>query len=195
MDIKVAIGQDSHRFEEGCGRADGGGGNAYDFGAYGVSAYCRESSDCAASCDIALRRPLLLGGVEFAEGPPLAGNSDADVVLHALCNAISGVTGVNIIGEAADRMRTEREITDSAEYVREALKYFTGGRITHISLSIECARPVITPRIAEMRVKIAELIDIGVDGVCITATSGEGLTDFGRGLGIQVFCALTAIYE
>jgi len=137
-------------------------------------------------------KPLVLGGVVFEGGPPLEGNSDADVVLHALCNAISGVTGVNILGDTADRMLIERGTADSAEYVREAMKHLGGYRIAHASFSIECARPAISPRIPEMRENIAALTGAGLSGVGITATSGEGLTDFGRGLGIQVFCVVTA---
>ena len=52
---------------------------------------------------------------------PLAGNSDADVVLHALTNAISGLTGVNILGETADRLCLEEGITDSFQYLQAAM--------------------------------------------------------------------------
>jgi len=138
-------------------------------------------------------RPLLLGGVVFSGEAPLSGNSDADVVLHALCNAISGVTGVNIIGDISDRMCLKEGITNSAEYVKEALIYISDYKIAHVSFSIECMRPKITPMIMAMRENIARLLWIDVNAVCITATSGEGLTDFGRGLGIQVICVLTAL--
>ena len=171
MFMKVAIGQDSHRFVG----AGAGAGGAADAGGAG-------------------RRPLLLGGVEFSGAPPLFGNSDADVVLHALCNAISGVTGVNILGSAADKMCLEDGITDSAAYVKEAMRHLSGGHIAHASFSIECARPAISPRIMEMRRSIAGILGIDISGVCITATSGEGLTDFGRGLGIQALCIVTAVH-
>ena len=172
-----AIGQDSHRFS-GCPLS----GEYYD-GASKIRA------------GGAISKPLLLGGVEFAGEPSLLGNSDADVVLHALCNAISGVTGINILGEPADRMVIEEGITDSAAYVKEAMKHLGTGRIIHVSFSIECAKPAISPRIADMREKIAKIIGIDMNRVCITATSGEGLTDFGRGLGIQALCILTASYD
>ncbi|NLK68339.1 MAG: 2-C-methyl-D-erythritol 2,4-cyclodiphosphate synthase [Clostridiaceae bacterium] len=153
--MKVAIGQDSHRF---------------DF------------ED--------LEKKLVLGGI-FFEGAPLAGNSDADVVLHALANAISGITGVNILGEIADKMCLIEGITDSSAYVKEAMKYFTGS-INHVSFSIECLKPKISPKISEMKKSIANLLSISENNIGITATTGEGLTDFGKGLGIQCFCILTA---
>ncbi|MEZ5671534.1 MAG: 2-C-methyl-D-erythritol 2,4-cyclodiphosphate synthase [Thiotrichaceae bacterium] len=58
-------------------------------------------------------RKLILGGVVFENDPPLQGNSDADVVLHALTNAISGITGVNILGAVSDKLCLEQAITDS----------------------------------------------------------------------------------
>ena len=138
-------------------------------------------------------KPLILGGIAFGwDCPGLEGNSDADVVLHALCNAISGVTTVNILGGAADKMRFEGGITDSSLYVKEALKHLGGERIVHISFSIECARPKISPMIPAMRKRISEITGVPPTSIGITATSGEGLTDFGKGLGIQVFCIVTA---
>ncbi len=135
-------------------------------------------------------RKLVLGGVKVEGCPALEGNSDADVVLHSITNAISGVTCVNILGEIADRMCLEQGITDSREFVREALKYLKV-RIVHLSISIECKRPKITPLIPEMRKSISALLGINPDQAGITATSGEDLTDFGKGLGIQVFSCVT----
>lgn len=135
-------------------------------------------------------RRLILGGVAVEGCPPLEGNSDADVVLHSVANAISGVTGVNILGEIADEMCLGQGITDSSAFVREALKYLDD-RIVHLSISIEGKRPKFTPLIPEMRKSISELLGITPGQVGITATSGEGLTDFGKGLGIQVFSCIT----
>jgi len=133
---------------------------------------------------------LVLGGVEF-DGTPLLGNSDADVVLHALTNAVSSITGVNILGAVADKICLEDGITDSRVYLFEALKYFKGS-ISHVSISIECSTPKISPKIPLMKKNIADLLNISESAVGITATSGEGLTDFGKGLGIQCLCILTA---
>lgn len=138
-------------------------------------------------------KKLVLGGVVFEAEPPLKGNSDADVVLHSITNAISGVTCKNILGEIADKMCLEMGITDSSLYLKEALKYLKDSRITHISISIECKRPKITPKILQMRKNIAELLDIPTSSVGITATTGEELTDFGRGEGIQCFTCVTVI--
>ena len=136
-----------------------------------------------------LGKPLVLGGVLFPGEPGLLANSDGDVVLHAVTNAVSGITCVNVLGGPADEL-CRAGIIDSAVYLQKALESLQG-RISHLSISMECARPRITPRIPAMRENIARLLGIVPEAVGITATSGEGLTDFGRGLGISVFCILT----
>jgi len=81
-------------------------------------------------------------------------------------------------------------ITDSEEYLKEALKYLKE-KIIHISISIECFVPKVTPKIPEMRKNIARILKIDENAVGITATTGEGLTECGKGNGIQVFACLT----
>lgn len=138
-------------------------------------------------------KKFILGGVVFEGVTPLAGNSDADVVLHAITNAVSGVTCVNILGKIADEMCLKRGITDSSEYLKEALNYLVDVKIVHVSISIECSYPKITPKIPEMRKVISNLLSIPENNVGITATTGEGLTQFGQGQGIQAFCIVTAL--
>lgn len=138
-------------------------------------------------------KKLILGGVVFEGYPGLEGNSDADVILHSITNAISGITCVNILGEISDEMCLKRGITDSREYLRESVKYLNESKIVHISISIECLTPKITPKIPQLRQSIAHLLDIPESCVGITATSGEGLTQFGQGKGIQVFSCITVI--
>lgn len=139
-------------------------------------------------------RPMVLGGVEFAEYPALAANSDGDVVLHALTNAVSGITGKNVLGRRADEM-CRSGITDSREYLMDALADLENTRLTHVSFTVECKTPHLSSRIDEMKKSIAGLLGLSADHVGITATTGEGLTAFGRGEGVGVFCVLTAEKE
>ena len=135
-------------------------------------------------------KPLVLGGVVFpGETCGLSANSDGDVVLHALTNAVSGITGVNILGAPADALCREG-ITDSRAYLAEALKSLKEP-VAHVSVSIEAAHPQISPHIPEMKASLASLLGIGPSQVGITATTGEGLTACGQGLGISVLCILT----
>jgi len=137
-------------------------------------------------------KKLLLGNVLFEGHPSLKGNSDADVVLHSLTNAISGITGKNILGKIADQMCLEQGITDSRVYLKEACKYLAPYKISSVSISIECLTPKISDKIDQMKKSIADLLNISFEDIGITATSGEGLSDFGKGLGIQVLSIITA---
>ena len=136
-------------------------------------------------------KKLILGGVLFEGHPPLKGNSDADVILHSITNAISGVTCVNILGEISDKMCFSDNIKDSSFYVKEAMKYLGESKIIHLSISIECKTPKISPKIPEIRKKLSSLLNISENCIGITATTGEELTDFGKGLGIQVFSCIS----
>lgn len=138
-------------------------------------------------------RVLVLAGVVLAGECPLAGNSDADVVLHALTNAVSGMTGRSVLGSRADELCLRQGIRDSAVYLREALADLAaaGWSLTHISLSFEGQRPRLTARTDSLRQNLAILTSLELEDIGLTATSGEGLTAFGRGEGIQVFCMIT----
>lgn len=136
-----------------------------------------------------INKKLILGGVIFEKYPGLLGNSDADVVLHAITNAISGITCKNILGEVADKLCKEG-ITNSEVYLKEALKYLKE-KIVHLSISIECKIPKITPNIEEMRKNISRILGIEENCVGITATTGEELTEVGKGNGISVICIIT----
>lgn len=137
-------------------------------------------------------KKLILGGVVFEGCPPLDGNSDADVILHSVTNAISGITCVNILGKISDDMCLEQGITDSRAYLNEALKHLGGSKLVHLSISIECLTPKISPKIPEIRKSLSVLLNLPENAIGITATTGEGLTQFGQGNGIQVFSCLTA---
>ena len=137
-------------------------------------------------------RQLVLGGVVFDAEPALEGNSDVDVVMHAITNAVSGVTGFNVIGKVSDYMCKVQGITDSKAYLLEALTHLDGLRITHVSISIECQRPKITPKIEAMKQSIAGVLELSVHDIGITATTGEDLTPFGKEEGIQVLAVVTA---
>ena len=152
--MKVAIGQDSHRFDD-------------------------SNSD----------KPLILGGVIFEGEQPLLANSDGDVILHAVTRAISGITTVDVLGPKTKEF-LKNGITDSRVYLEEGLKDLEG-TISHLSISIECKRPRITPRIPEMRRSLAAMLKTDEKNIGITATSGEELTEFGKGNGINVFAVIT----
>ena len=139
-------------------------------------------------------KAFVLGGLVFDDVPALSGNSDADVILHALTDAISGVTGRTVIGAVADEM-CQRGITDSKEYLKVALQDLGAWQLSHVSIALECKRPKIDPKVPALRESIAGLLGLTLDDVCITATTGEKLNDVGRGLGIHATVIVTAVQE
>ncbi len=140
-------------------------------------------------------KPLRLGGALIPGAPGLDGNSDADVVLHAVTNAVSGATGVNILGAVSDRMCLVDGITDSEAYLEEAMRHLAGARPVHLSVSLECDRPKLSAHLPAIRSRLAGLLGLAEKHVGITATTGEGLTAFGRGEGIFCTALLTVSEE
>jgi 2-C-methyl-D-erythritol 2,4-cyclodiphosphate synthase len=138
------------------------------------------------------KKPLYLAGVKIPGCAGLSGNSDADVVLHALTNAVSGISGVNILGKVSDRMCLKQGITDSSAYLRRALETLGDCRLVHVSVALEARRPRLEKHIPAMKRSLARLCGLAQGTIGITATSGEGLTAFGRGEGIQAFVVVSA---
>jgi len=135
-------------------------------------------------------KPLILAGIKLDHPIGLKGNSDADVVLHSITNAVSSITGKNILGSVADQLCQEG-VTDSSNYLKLALDDLGDWKISHIAIAIECLNPIISPQIDSMKKNIAKLCHIDKTDVGITATTGEGLTAFGKGEGIQAITIIT----
>ena len=136
--------------------------------------------------DISGMKPLVLGGVMIDDRGGLDANSDGDVILHALFNAISQACGGHSLGHYADPL-FERGVTDSTKYLKIALDMVKerGCAVHNIGIMIEAAEPRIpVETVEEMKRRIADLTGVVDSDVGITFTSGEGLSSFGRGEGV-----------
>ena len=138
-------------------------------------------------------KPCVIGGLIFEDIPGLAADSDGDVIFHAICNAITSLTGVPILGGVAIELCHKDGITDSQVYLEKAIETLGKQQIEHVSLTIEGKRPRFQARNLEMRQKIASAMKLELSQVGLTATSGDGLTDFGCGDGLMCFCTLTTV--
>lgn len=139
------------------------------------------------------KRPLILGGVKLSDRGGLAGNSDADVILHSLCNALSSAIGGDSLSTWFDEM-VEKGVKDSQKSVEYIFRKVKGEkyRVENVSISVEAKKPYIELTVAaKMKETIASLLEINTKQVGITFTSGEGLNSFGRGLGIQAICVVS----
>lgn len=140
-------------------------------------------------------KPCVIAGIIFENVPGFNANSDGDVVFHAICNAISSLTGVLILGAIADDLCLKDGITDSEVFLIEAMKTLGRQHVTHVAVTIEGKKPKMKEYILKMRDNIARVMKLDVSQVGITATSGEGLTDFGCGDGVQCFAIVTTEEE
>ncbi|MGE0831695.1 MAG: 2-C-methyl-D-erythritol 2,4-cyclodiphosphate synthase [Simkaniaceae bacterium] len=139
-------------------------------------------------------KKCIVAGLEFEEAPGLDADSDGDVVFHAICNAITSLTHVPILGRVAIDLCHKEGVTDSRVYLDKALETLGKQKVEHVALTIEGKRPKFQKRSDDIRRSIAAAMHLSLDQVGITFTSGDDLTSFGRGEGLMCFCILTT-YE
>ena len=138
-------------------------------------------------------KKCILAGLSFEEVPGMDADSDGDVIFHAICNAISSLTHVPILGKVAIDLCHKEGITDSSVYLQHALKTLGKQKVEHVALTLEGKRPTFQKRADEIRENIAKIMHLDFDQVGITFTSGDGLTSFGRGEGLMCYCILTTL--
>jgi 2-C-methyl-D-erythritol 4-phosphate cytidylyltransferase/2-C-methyl-D-erythritol 2,4-cyclodiphosphate synthase len=136
---------------------------------------------------------VMLGGVRIAHDRGLSGHSDADVVLHALVDAILGALADGDIGKhfppSDPRWRgasSDRFLKFAAERVAQR-----GGRISHLDVTVVCEAPRIGPHRDAMRQRIAQIAELSVERVAVKATTSEKLGFAGRGEGIAAMATAT----
>jgi 2-C-methyl-D-erythritol 4-phosphate cytidylyltransferase/2-C-methyl-D-erythritol 2,4-cyclodiphosphate synthase len=131
-------------------------------------------------------RRLMLGGIEFPGEPGLEGHSDADVVLHAVMDALLGAAGMGDIGVLFPPEDQQFAGADSRVLARQVARAVAdkGCRVVNVDLTVLAERPKIRSRVPEMRSAIADAIEVAPDRIGIKATTLERLGSLGRGEGI-----------
>jgi 2-C-methyl-D-erythritol 4-phosphate cytidylyltransferase / 2-C-methyl-D-erythritol 2,4-cyclodiphosphate synthase len=137
----------------------------------------------------------VLCGVEVAHDRGLSGHSDADVGIHALCDAIYGALAEGDIGRHFPPSDMTYKDMDSAIFLRHAagLVVARGGRIAHVDVTLICERPKIAPHAAAMMARLAELLGVEVGRVSVKATTTERLGFTGRMEGIAAQAVATVL--
>jgi len=141
-------------------------------------------------------KDLILGGVKIESELGIKGNSDGDVIIHSICNAISSAIGGDSLGTWSDDMCLNKGIKDSKEYLKVVMEKIKveNLRVGNIAIAVEAKVPFVkTEEINKIKGKIAEILEIKKERVGITFTSGEELTAFGRGEAIQVISIVNLI--
>ncbi len=146
--MRIGVGYDIHRFEEG--------------------------------------RRLVLGGVEFEDEPGLAGHSDADVLVHAVIDAILGAAALGDIGLHFPPDHPAYAGADSLNMLRSAVARVrdSGFEVESVDSTVIAERPRLAKHMPAMRARIASALGVDADRVNVKATTNEGIGAIGRGEGI-----------
>lgn len=140
-------------------------------------------------------RPLILGGIEIPYEKGLLGHSDADVLLHAISDALLGAAALGDIGAHFPDSDPAYRGADSAELLRAVggLIRASGYEIGNIDSTVVCQAPKLAPHIASMRARIAEVLALPVGAVSVKASTEEhmGFTGRGEGIAAHAVCLLT----
>ena len=135
---------------------------------------------------LAENRELIIGGVNIPFEKGLLGHSDADVLLHAICDALLGGAALGDIGKHFPDTDPEFRGVDSMLLLKKVaeLLWDKGYKIINIDSTVLAQRPKLSPYILKMRENIASMAGVDTDCVSVKATTEEGLGFTGEGLGI-----------
>jgi 2-C-methyl-D-erythritol 2,4-cyclodiphosphate synthase len=138
-------------------------------------------------------RRLVLGGVELEHDRGLAGHSDADVLTHAVIDALLGAAALGDIGEHFPDTDERYRDADSLELLRVTVAQLRGHgfSVEHVDATVVIERPKLAPHRDRMRAGLAGAIGIGVEHVSVKATRGEGMGFVGRGEGAAALAIAT----
>jgi 2-C-methyl-D-erythritol 2,4-cyclodiphosphate synthase len=138
-------------------------------------------------------RRLILGGVEIAYDRGLLGHSDADVLTHAVMDALLGAAGLEDIGALFPDTDPAYAGADSMGLLADVVQRVTagGGTIEHVDTTVIMERPKLAPHRDAIRASLAAGLGVGADQVNVKASTGEGLGFVGRGEGVAALAVAT----
>ncbi len=141
-------------------------------------------------------RKLILGGVKIPSTKGLLGHSDADVLLHAICDALLGASALGDIGKHFPNTSNKYKGISSIKLLKNVASFLNknGFRINNIDSTIILEEPKIGKYIDSMRRKIGKSLDIPAALISIKATTHEGLGTFGRGEGCSAIAIAAVTY-
>ena len=133
-------------------------------------------------------RRLVLGGVEFPGETGLKGHSDADVLIHAIIDALLGAAVLGDIGSHFPDADPKWKDADSAELLAQVVREIHGAgyQVGNVDATVICERPKIGPRAAEIRTRLSQLLNLPASQLSIKGKTNEKMDDVGAGVGIEV---------
>lgn len=140
-------------------------------------------------------RKLILGGIEIPHDRGLLGHSDADVLLHAITDAILGALALGDIGTHFPDTDSNWKDADSTELLQDVYAMVTkkGYQLSNIDSTVVAEEPKLKPYISQIQDRISKILSISPDRVSIKATTSEKMGFVGRGEGIAAMCTILLI--
>ncbi len=140
-------------------------------------------------------RPLVLGGVTIPHELGLDGHSDADVLLHAIADAVLGAAALGDIGQHFPPDDDQWKGVDSRVLLRQSVEILQGAgwRLVNLVATVIAEAPKIGPHSAAMRLEIREATGLPIEAISIKATTNEGMGFVGRGEGIAALAVATIV--
>ncbi|MBF0154369.1 MAG: 2-C-methyl-D-erythritol 2,4-cyclodiphosphate synthase [Magnetococcales bacterium] len=137
-------------------------------------------------------RPLMLGGVHIPHSEGLLGHSDADVLLHAICDALLGAAGLGDIGHHFPDTDPAYQGIDSARLVEQVMLHLDrlGWQVINLDTTILCQKPKLAPHMPQMQTRIATLLRVDPAQVNIKATTTEKMGFVGRSEGMAAMAVV-----
>ena len=135
-------------------------------------------------------RPLMLGGVLIPGAVGLKGHSDADVLIHAVIDALLGAAALGDIGSHFPDTDPQWKGADSAKLLAAVVAeiHAAGYHVGNIDATVICERPKLRPHVDVIRARLATLLQVEVGAVSVKGKTNEKMDDVGAGLGIEVHC-------
>ena len=142
-------------------------------------------------------RKLVLGGVEISHHRGLEGHSDADVLSHAIADAVLGALGAGDIGKHFPNTDEAIRGISSIEILRHVATIAAqkNARVVNLDATLLAEAPKISPHIPAMQEKIAAALGVQVEAISIKATTNEGLGAIGRGEGMSAIAVASVVLE
>ena len=140
-------------------------------------------------------RKLIIGGVEISNDTGLEGHSDADVLLHAICDAILGALALGDIGVHFPNTDLKWKDADSTLLLKNVndMIYAKGYEVGNLDCVLAMEKPKISPFIDKIKKRIAEILQIDLDQISVKATTTEKLGFIGRTEGVAAFSTVLLI--
>ena len=140
-------------------------------------------------------RPLMLGGVNIPGAEGLKGHSDADVVIHAVIDALLGAAALGDIGSHFPDTDPKWRGADSALLLEQVVDEVgaAGYAVGNVDATVICERPRLAPHVPAIRARIAALLGCPIEAVSVKGKTNEGMDAIGQGAGIAVHCVVMLV--